>query len=427
MLENHQNENMKRGDFLFDQGRWGGALEEYQAYLAEYPDDSHALCMAARCFLRLELYGRASEYAGQAIAMTPDYGYAYYIQAFVYFSRNLPEDARSAMNTALELEPTNPDFWVLSARLLMEKADWKGAQQAAETALGFEPQHSDALIVKAGVLVRQGLYNEAISVLDSVLQENPEDEQALTELGFLYLHQSRWDEALETFQSALAIDPESEGARAGLMNAMRAKFPAYGLVLRYFLWMNRFSKKYQQLLMYGMSFLARILGGLKKDYPAWAPLIGLVLIVFRVFTYLTWTIRAGTTLLLRFNKVGRSLVNDEEILESNLVGGMWLAALLCWLYHMWVDPFTQFCRIGIPIFLTLPLVVGGAFGYTSDGWPKYVARAIFGVMAVSSIGGLFLYVMGVKLGVTLLLFYFNSFSWVLLILSYLEGLELEKE
>lgn len=426
MLEN-QDENLQRGDILFEQGRWGGALEAYEVYLAEHPDDSHALCMAARCFLRLELYGKASEYAGTAIGLTPDYAYAYYIQAFVYFSRNLPEDARSAMNTALELEPTNPSFWVLSARLLIEKVDWKGAQEAADTALGFDPQHADALIVKAGVLVRQGLYNEAITALDSVLADDPENEQALTELGFLYLHQSRWDEALKTFQSALALDPESEGARAGLMNAMRAKFPVYGLVLRYFFWMNRFSKKYQQILVYGMSFLARALGGLQKEYPAWAPLIGLVLLVFRIFTYLTWTIRAGTTLLLRFNKVGRSLVSDEEVLESNLVGGMWLAALLCWLYHMFVDPFTMFCRIGMPIFLTLPLVAGGAFGTASDGWPRYVSRGIFAVMALCSIGGLALYVMGVPLGITLLIFYFNSFTWVLLILSYLEGLELEKE
>ena len=210
------------------------------------------------------------------------------------------------------------------------------------------------------------------------------------------------------------------------MSALRAQFPVYGLILRYFLWMNTFSRKYQQMIIYGASVASRVLGAIGKEYPFLAPLIGFVLILWRIFSYLTWTIQAGTTLLLRFNKYGRELVSRKEILESNIVGVLWLGALGCWLYHLFVDPFTLFCRVGIPVFLTLPLVVGGGFGSADYGWPMYLARGILAIMGVSSLLGVILFTFSVPLGKTLLLFYFNSLSPVLMILAYLDAAEPER-
>ena len=264
-------------------------------------------------------------------------------------------------------------------------------------------------------------------MLQSVLESDPENEDALTELGFLHLHTSQWQKALEVFQSALMLDPESEAARAGLVEAMRAKFPVYGLVLRYFLWMNRFSKKYQQVIMYGASVLVRILGWAKKEYPMIAPLLGVLLFFWRIFAYLTWTIRAGTTLFLRLNKYGRQLVNKNELMESNIVGVLWLGALLCWLYHYFVDPFALVARIGIPMFLSMPLVVGGSFSSVDYGWPYYVSRITLVVMLAAGLLGLVLFGFGAPVGIKLLMFYFYSLNFVLLGLAYLEGVEPERE
>lgn len=114
-------------------------------------------------------------------------------------------------------------------------------------------------------------------------------------------------------------------------------------------------------------------------------------------------------------------------MESNIVGVLWAAALGCWLYHTFVDPFTMFCRVGIGVFLTLPVVVGGAFGTTSDGWPKWVARGLMGAMLFSGIVGLFLFTWGVPLGLTLVKFYINSLGIVILLLALLEGIETRKD
>lgn len=420
-------EPIEQAETLFELEKWQQAAEAYLEHLAQNPEDAHALCQAARCFLHLELYGKASEYASSAIGTSPDFGYAHYIQSYVFHVRNLNEDARRSIETALALEPTNPAFHVMVARLNAKESDWQGVLDAADMALNISPHDSSAQIIKAGALVRLKRAEEATFVLNAVLENDPENEDAITELGFLHLHLSEWNKALEVFQSALALDPESELARAGFMEAMRAKFPVYGLLLRYFFWLNGFSKRYQQAIMYGASVLARILGWAKKEYPALAPVLGVVLVLWRIFAYLTWTVRAGTTLLLRFNKYGRQLVNKDEVLESNLVGAFWVGALVCWLYHYFIDPFTIVCRIGIPIFLTLPMVVGGCFSAVNYGWPYYVSRITLVVMCSTAILGLLFYGLGLAIGINLLLFYIYSLNFVLLGLAYLEGVEPERE
>ena len=80
-------------------------------------------------------------------------------------------------------------------------------------------------------------------------------------------------------------------------------------------------------------FLMRFMGVIRREYPALAPFLSVILFFWKIFAYLSWTIRAGTTLLLRLNKFGRRLVNKEEVIESNIVGVLWGAALGCWLYH----------------------------------------------------------------------------------------------
>ncbi|MFA5506887.1 MAG: tetratricopeptide repeat protein [Vulcanimicrobiota bacterium] len=420
-------DQLRKAETLFEQGRWQQALEIYQEQLAEFPEDAHSYVMAARCFVELKLFGKASEYVESAISVSPDYSYGYYCQSHIYYLRNLDQEARRAIDTALELDPTIADYHVMLARILAKKSDWKAVSERADAALGFDPTHADALVVKAEALLGLGQYEQARALLQLVLEKDPEDEVALARLGQLHLHRGEWEQALGIFQSTLAINPESEYARRGFMEALRARYPIYGIILRYFMWMSRFSRKHQQIMQYGLSVLMRYVGKLKQQYPALAPVLGVILFLWKIFAYLSWTIRAGTTMLLRLNKFGRRLVNRDEIIESNLVGGLWLAALGCWLYHQFFDPFTIFCRVGIGIFLTLPVLVGGAFSSPDYGWPMYAARAILGFMGFCGVAGLFLYTFGFNEGLTLLKIYIAGFGFAALALTYLEGVEPERE
>ena len=47
-------DSLQQAEALFEMGRWEQALGAFEEHLALNPEDSHALCMAARCFLNLE-------------------------------------------------------------------------------------------------------------------------------------------------------------------------------------------------------------------------------------------------------------------------------------------------------------------------------------------------------------------------------------
>lgn len=418
---------LQKAELLYEQKRWEDSLRACQEYLTSDPEDASTLCLAARCCLNLELFGFASEFADKAVEAAPDSAYAYYIRGYVNYARNLDEEAHQSVDVALELDPTNPEYHILKARLYLNRSEWLRAHDTMESVLFLNPNYGPALLVKARALTRLRHYDEAKEVLLGLLERDPEELSAHIELGNLYLFLSEWKVALTSFEDALAIDPESIEARNGLMEALRAHYPLYGLVLRYSLWLNHHSKEYQQMIQFSLPLAARMLDMIRREFPVTAWLIGLVLLVWRIFFYLTWTIRAGTTLLLRLNKYGRRLVDGEEILESNLVGGCWLLALGMWLYHVFVDPFTMVCRIGMPVFLSLPLVVGGAFSIETKAWPRYAAHAILGVEAVAAVVGMVLLAIGHAYAFTLLGFYVKSLPIAILLLSILGGIEPARE
>jgi hypothetical protein len=227
------------------------------------------------------------------------------------------------------------------------------------------------------------------------------------------------------FQKALMLEPESQWAREGLMHALRARYPLYGLTLRYSLWMQKHSHRLQQQITLASFIGARLFRELLARYPGLAVILGPLLVVWRLFCYLTWTIRAGTTLLLRCNRFGRSLVNSQEILESNLVGLFWVAALLTWCYHYFVDPFVWIGKIGPPVFLTLPMLWSGPFD-CPEGWPRKVGFGLAVGMTVPALLGLALLGIDFKTAANCLRFYIVGLGPVLLVFQLLTQAEVKR-
>ena len=416
-------ENYEKANFHFDQKRWESALTEYAKHVAEYPEDSTALAMMALCYMELEVFGTASEHAAKAIAAEPGDAYPYYVNSLIFRERNLREDAVRAIDAALELSPTNPDFLVARARLFLDESQWLQAADVTENALEDAPFHIGALSVRAEALVRLGQFEEAEKTLLSAVEQEPENEHLIEQLGWFSLRKSDHKEALEHFKAALCLDPELESAREGLMQALRSQYPLYGIILRYFFWMNRHSIEIQRQISTATFFLSKFLRMLVESNPRLAVIIGPLLVVWRLFSYLSWTARAATTLLLRFHPYARDLIDEEEKLESTFVGVCWLGAALVAAYNYFVDPFTNIGRIGVPVFLTLPLLFSSHFTCPKEGWPRQVSLAITVVMSFCALAGMVLFGLGEMWGVKLLVFYFNALVWVLLGSSFLHSVE----
>ena len=84
--------------------------------------------------------------------------------------------------------------------------------------------------------------------------------------------------ALEHFREALRLNPSLEWARAGLVEALKARYPVYGLLLRYFLWMSTLSRRAQWAVILGACSF-RALRAVATNNPALAPWITPLLVL----------------------------------------------------------------------------------------------------------------------------------------------------
>ncbi|MCA9792336.1 MAG: tetratricopeptide repeat protein, partial [Candidatus Eremiobacteraeota bacterium] len=370
------------------------------------------------CQLYLEQFEQATEMARQAQGAQPDNPMAHYAGAVIYRNRNRPNEALLCLKAALSLAPDNPDYLSFAAFMAIDESDWESARQWAEKGLAHQPSHEGCVNARAIALIRSGLKSDAREALENALAEDPENPLTLANLGWVELESNDHKKALSRFQEALSLEPELEWARDGFVHALRAQYPLYGVILKYNLWMVKHSHQVQQQMVL-VSFIARrALDSLAERYPALAALLAPLLLVWRLFTYLTWVARAATSLLLRLNPYGRKILTAEELLESNLVGSLWLGALLCWLYNLFIGSVTAY--LGNVIFVTAPLLCGATFS-CHKGWPRQVMGAATAILLGAGLIGLFLFVFRLPISITFLKIYFYGLGPTLLASNFLVG------
>ena len=196
--------------------------------------------------------------------------------------------------------------------------------------------------------------------------------------GWARMHAGDFRGALEHFREALRLNPSLEWARAGLVEALKARYPLYGLLLRYFLWMSTLSRRAQWAVILGGLFGFRALRALAANNPALVPWITPLLVLYGLFVFFTWTAEPLFNLLLRLNRFGRYALSDEEISASNWVGGAVLAVLGAGLLYAFTrNP----AMLGVVLAGALVvLLVSGVFR-CPRGWPRTVMAVYTGAVA----------------------------------------------
>jgi hypothetical protein len=239
-------------------------------------------------------------------------------------------------------------------------------------------------------LTKLGRTGEAGLTLEEALAQDPEDALTHANMGWNALYERDRTRALEHFREALRLDPELDHARAGMVEALKARNPLYGLMLRYFLWMSTLSGKVQWAIIIGGYLGYRFLGKLATDRPDLAPYIRPVLVVYVVFALLTWIAAPLFNLLLRFNRYGRYALSRDQRRGSTLVGVLLvpaLAGLIAWLI---TDNALALLAAGYFGFLLLP---ASAIFACDAGWPR--TGMVLYTLALAGLGPLSLVLWGV--------------------------------
>lgn len=375
------NPNLERGLLLFQQSRHELAEEQLRQALAVEPDDAYAHALLALCLASREQSKDATAEAQQAIHLQPDFPFAHYAHARVLLDRNRLDEAQAAIEEAIRLDPDDADYLSLLSSVHYREARWKEALAVAERGLQSDPEHIGCTNLRAMAMVKLGRRTEAGATIDAALAKNPENSNTHANQGWTLLEKGDPKKALEHFRESLRLDPENEWARQGIVEALKARHAIYALMLKYFLWMSRFSQRGQWAIILGAYFGNRLLGALAASNPELAPWILPVRILYVCFAMMTWMASPFFNLLLRMNPFGRLVLSREETIASTWFGACLLAALIglaASILNDFKDPWlTMLMVFG---FLLFPV---STVYRCPSGWPRRIMAGVTILLAVS--------------------------------------------
>jgi Tfp pilus assembly protein PilF len=194
------------------------------------------------------------------------------------------------------------------------------ALEAADQGLALDPEDVRCLNMRTEALARLGRKEDADRTIRKSLELDPENPFTHANTGWAVLRQGDHRKALEHFREALRRDPTNEYAKAGLVEALKARYWVYRVFLRYMLWAGSLTGRAQWILILGLYFGNRLLRGIAKSNPELAPLITPLLAAYFVFVLSTWIMVPLSNLFLRLNRYGRYALDREETMTSNFTG-----------------------------------------------------------------------------------------------------------
>ncbi|MEJ0089755.1 MAG: tetratricopeptide repeat protein [Limisphaerales bacterium] len=368
------NQNLERALLLYQQKRHDLAENELRQALAADPHDAYGHALLGLCLAKRESFQDAAEETRQAIHLAPDFPFAHYAHASVMDARNRFPEALAAINEAIRLDPENADQYALLASIHFQESRWRDALNAAEQGLQFDPEHVGCTNVRAMAMVKLGRKAEAGRTIDAALARNPDNAFTHANQGWTLLHQGEAKKAAEHFREALRLDPQNEWARQGIIEALKARNIIYALMLKYFLWMSKFSTRGQWLILIGGYFGNQMLGSLSRSNPELAPWVLPLRILYTVFALMTWLAYPFFNLLLRLNKFGRLVLSREQTIASN-VFGLCLLIALAGLAGCFVKGFDSPWIVVAMIFGFLLIPVSAVFK-CQEGWPRTTMAAL---------------------------------------------------
>jgi tetratricopeptide (TPR) repeat protein len=342
---------------------------------------AHALL--GLCLSRRKQYQQATEEAQLAVHYAPDFSFTHFVHASVLHDRDRLNEALSAIEEAIRLDPAQADSYALLSAIRLDQRQWALSLEAAERGLQLNPEHVGCTNLRAMALVKLGRRQEALMAMGTTLAKDPENALSHANQGWTLLEQGSREQALEHFREALRINPELEWARQGIVEALKAKHVLYGMMLRYFLWMSRLTPRAQWGIVLGGYFGFRLLRNIVRTNPELAPWIWPLLIVYILFAFLTWIADPLFNLILRLDRFGRLALSREQTIASNWIGACLLTALLS--AGAWLVTKRSDTLISALVFALLVLPLAGTFR-CRGGWPRKAMATYTGVVGVVGLG-----------------------------------------
>ena len=312
---------INRAQILLQQNRFEEAGNLLKDILRQDPNNVHVLAMLAQVQLQQDNVLGAEQLINDAIGLSPDTDYLYFIKARVELQNEKYDEAEKNLELSIQINPYDADYFALWASVKLARKQYAKALELADEALEVDPENLLGLNTRSTALLKLNRKEDSFTTIEGALSHDPNNAYTHSNYGWALLEKGDHKKALEHFREALKNDPGMVHAQAGMGEALKAKYLFYRVFLRYSFFMSNLASKNQWAIILGFYFGSRLLNYLAKTYPSLQVVLLPLLVLMAVFAFSTWVITPLSNLFLRLNPYGKYLLNKEEKLSSNFVGG----------------------------------------------------------------------------------------------------------
>jgi tetratricopeptide (TPR) repeat protein len=324
-------------------------------------DPSNPLTVRLLCEVKLgqDKFDEALQLADNAIALDPSDGDGFYLRSRVNLHLDKYDDSEGDLEQAIALDPYDANYFSLLSMVKLDRKQYAEALELADKALEVDPENIHALNARSTALIKLNRKIESFNTIEGALRHDPSSAFTHANYGWGLLEKGSHKKALYHFSEALRENPNLEIARAGMAEALKARYAGYRLFLKYSFWIGNLQQKSQWAVIVGMYLSIRLLRAVANSNPSLQPFILPVVILLALFAFTTWIVTPVSNLFLRLNKYGKHLLDKKQIMSSTLVGLCVLMAVVGLLMYF-ISSRSVF--ISMAIFgLTMMIPLGVAF------------------------------------------------------------------
>jgi tetratricopeptide (TPR) repeat protein len=370
----------QRALLLLQQDRYAEAEKELRQMLIEEPNSAWGHATLAVVLLEQLKLNDATAVAERAIVLDPEDAAGHYAMALVMFKRDRYQEAQRAIDETIRIDPFDPRYFALLGSIKLAQRNWRAALQAANNGLEIDPNHSDCLNIRGIAQTHLGDREGASETIRGALERDPENAVTHANQGWALLHRNQPKEALHHFREALRLQPNNEWARAGIVEAMKARNPIYRLLLAYFLFMARLGSKAQWGIIIGGYVGYQLVRNWKANNPELSPILTPLIALYVTFALSTWLAPHLFNLMLRLDRFGRYALSDQQKCGATLVGLVLLAAVVLAVLGLTVHEIFWYAALmtGMAALPTSLIMIA------SEGWPRWtlVGLSVFLLVCV---------------------------------------------
>ena len=214
--DNSATQAIKQAESLIAVGRPGEAIQRLRAAASSGAPNAELGCWLSLALLRASQPTEALRIAQQAAAHAPEWEWPYRLQAFALIQLRRTDQALSAAEHALSLDPAKPEVQLIVAEANLACGRAAAAAAMASHLIERVPNYPQGFDVRGRAALRLKRFLDAEADFREALRFAPDNWAFNNSLGVALRAQRRHKEAVEAFGRALKLDPNAKVPRRNL-------------------------------------------------------------------------------------------------------------------------------------------------------------------------------------------------------------------